>query len=66
VSCLPHNVSSAYLAPRAADKAHKSGDDLEQVQEAFVIIIKALPKHQGTDHVGHSPAHEEDWVDWYS
>ncbi len=40
------HYTSAHLTPRAAAKAQDSREDLEQIQEVFVFIIKALPKHQ--------------------
>lgn len=37
---------------------------MEQVKKVFIFVTKALPKHQRTDHVGHSPAHEEGNIYW--
>lgn len=64
VSCYCY--FSFYLALRTAAKFQGVWDDLQKVQEVFIIIAEALAKHQTADNIGHGAAQEEGWIKGFS
>ena len=56
---VDREVAGRHLCPGCAHLNEALIDHLQQLQELFVLIVKAAPKDNRTDNVGDSAAQEE-------